>query len=344
MKNIFIKTPNKKNYFASNHICLLDPSISSTNIGDDIIVDSCKKVLAEIFPDYQLISIPTQDVIGEMSRNLLKNSKANIILGTNILSSNLLKYRQLRWKIKDLISKYSLITMGVGWWQYQKKIDLPSRIIYRRLLNRHSLLSTRDNYSKNMLERIGFSNVINTGCPSMWDIPLNIKYYPNSFFEKCVLTFTDYNKSFKEDLVILKKAYSISKEVFFFPQSPTDLSYLKLLVKSTELPLPKIINATNLSLKKFYEQENCCFIGTRLHAGLLAARFKIPCIIIAIDNRVKEIFDDCKLDYIERTDKNFIVKIKNKFPKLLKPSLNFDSINNWKQNIYQSVINKKQSP
>ena len=134
MKNIIKEKSIIKNTYLSNHICLLNPSISTSNIGDDIIVESCTKVLAEMFPDNQLISIPTQDVIGKQSRNLLKNSKANIILGTNILSSNLLKYRQLRWKFIDLIRKYSLITMGVGWWQYQDNVDLPSRIIYRRLI------------------------------------------------------------------------------------------------------------------------------------------------------------------------------------------------------------------
>ena len=340
MKNIIKEKSIIKNTYLSNHICLLNPSISTSNIGDDIIVESCTKVLAEMFPDNQLISIPTQDVIGKQSRNLLKNSKANIILGTNILSSNLLKYRQLRWKFIDLIRKYSLITMGVGWWQYQDNVDLPSRIIYRRLLNKSCLLSTRDNYTKKMLEAIGFSNVINTGCPTMWDIPRNINYTPKNYFEKSVLTFTDYNKSFKEDISILRKAYSISKEVFFFPQAPTDLSYLKSLVNSTDLPLPKIINATTFSLKKFFEDENCCYVGTRLHAGLFAARFKIPCLIIAIDNRVKEIFDDCKLDYLVRKDKNFINEIENKFPKVLKPNLDFDAINNWKHNIYQ-YVNKR---
>ena len=338
-----IKKISSNNKYIPNHICLLDPSIASTNIGDDIIVDSCKEILVEIFPETQLISIPTQDVIGRISRRLLKTSKANIILGTNVFSSKLFFYRQLRWNIKDLISKYSLITMGIGWWQYQDEIDFPSRYIYRRLLNRKCLLSTRDNYSKRMLEKIGFSNIVNTSCPTMWSIPLGKEIHKNNFFNKGLLTFTDYSRDIKKDLEILKKAFSISKELFFFPQAPTDLSYLKELINLTELPLPKLINASSDSLKNFYEGGDCCYIGTRLHAGLLAARYNIPCLIIAIDNRVKEIFDDCKLDYIERKDYKFTFKLRKKFPEILLPTLDNDSINKWKLELKKYVSSKNYS-
>ena len=338
MINFFKKSFSKKEY-CSNHICILDPSISTTNIGDEIIVDACKEILTEIFPNQQLISIPTQDVIGKLSKKILKSSKANIIMGTNILSSRLLNYRQLRWNIKDLFGEYELITMGVGWWQYEDNIDFISQYIYKRLLNEKSLLSTRDNYTKKKLTDIGFANIVNTSCPTMWKIPINKNIKEKDYFEKCLLTLTDYNRDPINDSLILKKAFNLAKEVTFFPQAPTDLSYLRYLIKFNSLSIPKILKPSKEVLKNFYKKGQCCFLGTRLHSGLLAAKFMIPCLIIAIDNRVKEIFDDCELDYLIRDHENFCLNLDYKYPRILNPKLNFDLIRSWKSSLKGYVEN-----
>ena len=63
------------------------------------------------------------------------------------------------------------------------------------LLSKTYLHSVRDEYTKDMLERIGIKNVINTGCPTMWSLTEeHCKQIPIKKSNSVVFTITDYNK------------------------------------------------------------------------------------------------------------------------------------------------------
>ena len=192
--------------FKSSHICMLDPSISTLNIGDEIIVSSAKKLLFDLFPSHQIISIPSQDIIGDFSRRLLRTSSLNIVAGTNLLSADLFHYRQLRWNFIDYLRNYNLVLFGVGWWQYQKRTTRFSKVLYRSLLSSSIFHSVRDSYTEKMLSSAGFSNCLNTSCLTMWDLPVPRFNEPHqSSYKYCVVTLTDYNRDRTNDLIIINK-------------------------------------------------------------------------------------------------------------------------------------------
>ena len=227
--------------------------------------------------------------------------------------------------------------MGVGWWQYQKSPDIVTSLIYKRLLSSNSFHSTRDEYTKNMLQQIGFTKVLNTGCPTMWNIPRIHEKKISLKFKNSVITFTDYCRDIQKDIQILIKAKTISENIFFFPQAPTDLSYLYEINKKVNCKNLFILDSSIESLLDVFKEGNSCYIGTRLHAGIYAAKNKIPCLILSIDNRVKEMFSDLGIPFLERSSNCFKEKLKAARPFYLNPNFNIKDIDLWKKKLRKEV-------
>ena len=103
-------------------ITIFDTSVSSENVGDFIIMDSVNRELKEVFKNDMFFYSLTHDGVSKATYRLNSISDYSIIGGTNLLSSNMNNYNQ--WKINLLDSFYlkNIILMGVGWWQYQKKL------------------------------------------------------------------------------------------------------------------------------------------------------------------------------------------------------------------------------
>ena len=133
-------------------------------------MDSVKRQLLRIFQNGMFFSTITHDKISTNSYNLIKKSDYSIIGGSNLLSSNMNEYNQ--WKINLFDSFYlsNIILMGVGWWQYQKRPNLYTKFLMKTVLSKTLLHSVRDSYAESKLKELGIENVINTGCPTMWDL------------------------------------------------------------------------------------------------------------------------------------------------------------------------------
>jgi len=280
-------------------ITIFDTSICSHNLGDFIIMDSVTNELKSIFPESMFLYSLTHDKISKQTYKMSRDSKYCFVGGTNLLSSNMDKYNQWKINLYDALFMRNIILMGVGWWQYQKKPNLYSKILFSLILSSNFFHSVRDSYTEKKLNEAGFSNVINTACPTMWKLSReHCHNIPTNKSEYALLTLTDYKKDFENDtrlINILRKNYN---HVYFWPQGTGDLEYAKQLgLRKGELLSPNL-----WSLNSFLDDEykTIDFIGTRLHAGILALQKKRRTIIIGVDNRSIEKGKDFNLPVISR--------------------------------------------
>lgn len=319
-------------------IALFDPSIASLNLGDQIILDAVRSELEELMPHEQIINLPTQEVISSISIRHAMKSTYRLVGGTNLLSSHMRSYKQWQISLAQCLKLHDITLMGVGWWQYQKKPDFYTRSVLRRVLSKHLLHSVRDEYTKDKLNSIGITNTINTGCPTMWRLsPEHCKKIPTNKATAVVFTLTDYHPNPQHDkqlIDVLRKNYST---IYFWPQGSDDRSYLN----SLDTKEVKIIQP---SLKAFdaliNSTQSLDFIGTRLHGGVRAMQQQKRSLIIAIDNRAKEISRDTGLNIAERGDIDAITQWINT-PKISQIKMNWAAIATWKSQFLNSCSEEK---
>ncbi|NVK00398.1 MAG: polysaccharide pyruvyl transferase family protein [Oceanospirillaceae bacterium] len=308
---------------------IYDTSIASENIGDQIIMDSVYRNFLDSLPG-QIVGLPTHDQIGQEGRRLLKESSRIFVGGSNLLSSHVLSYRQWKFGIADIMTINQAVLVGVGWWQYQSKPDWLTSKVYRRLFSDTYTHSVRDDYTKEMLLKIGIENVVNTGCPTMWALdPDQCKRIPCTKGKGVVFTLTDYLPSFSQDLRLVTVLLQSYEDIYFWPQGSGDQTYLAELMSQIDSRKP--INILDSKLKSFdnvFRSGEVEYVGTRLHAGIRALQNGARSTIIAIDNRAKEkakfgfhVIDrkesDMLLDFINR-DMATDIKIHTREIKLFK--------------------------
>lgn len=284
----------------NQQVLVFDTSVATSNLGDLIIMDAVWKELAVLFPNAHFLNTSTHEVIGRASYALNKSSIFSFVGGTNLLSSNMNSYNQ--WEINwfDALFLKDIILMGVGWWQYQKKPNIYTGLLYRRILHRELMHSVRDEYTKKQLFSIGIKNVINTGCPTMWKLtPKFCNSVPTMKAQSVVFTLTDYNKDCKKDIFLIETLRTLYDSVYFWPQGVGDLAYMDSLGQKGVHILSPNLNSYD---KLLYECDSLDYIGTRLHAGIRALQHKRRSIIIAVDNRAIEIHKDTNIPIISRSE------------------------------------------
>lgn len=287
-------------------VCIFDTSIVSRNVGDQIIMDSVQKIVDELFKNDLQVRVATHESLFIPSHLLIRRSDVKIVGGTNLLSSNMPFYNQ--WKVNLLDSLFipDIVLLGVGWWQYQGKPNLYTKMLLNRLLSKKFIHSVRDDYTKKMLESIGIKNVVNTTCPTMWGLTRELcKKIPTNKAERVLFTLTSYNKKkhFDEQLIrLLQKNYS---EVYFWPQQPDDLVYFRAFSKMQNV---RVLPPNLMTLDKFLKNNNADYLGTRLHAGIRALSHHKRSLILGVDNRSLEIGKDTKLPVIKRENIESIKK------------------------------------
>ena len=231
----------------------------------------------------------------------------------------------------------NIVLMGVGWSNYQKNSTWLTDVVYKKLFNNNFVHSVRDEYSLKKLEKMGVTNVINTGCPTTWKLT---KEFCSDIETKkqdtVVTTLTDYRKDIENDtamLDILTKNYS---KVYLWLQGTGDFNYYNKL-NLEEKEKIQFISPSLESFDDFLTKNRCDYIGTRLHAGIRALQNKRRTIIISVDNRASEMGKDLNLPVVERKEIADVleIKLKNQF----ETSINIpeDRILEWKR------LNKEKS-
>ena len=309
-------------------IVLYNPAISSLNIGDEIIAKSCKQNLDKIFNNDMYIEISTHLPVNNSYLKRIKDVRHSFVLGSNLLMPKLdARFRQ--WDIKMWNVEYMkpVILMGVGWNKYSTKTTTYTKNLYKRLLSDKYLHSVRDIYTEQKLKEIGINNVINTGCPSFWELTKeHCQDIPKRKANKVVFTLTDYKRDFVKDkklLEILKRNY---KEVLFWIQGSDDYEYFKQINTNNNIQIiPPKLEEFDKILKT-----NVDYIGTRLHGGIRAIQHKCRSIILAVDNRATELNKNYNIPVIQRNDINNLEKVINNelVTDILLPS---ENIERWKK-------------
>jgi hypothetical protein len=314
-------------------LCLIDPALQdhagtpSTNLGDVVIYRAILSQLNRFFPGEEICRISSHEPLEEEHYEQIEKSRLMFLGGSNLLSSDLLTYNQ--WNFAKDPSNYErprfkdAILFGIGWWQYQDAPTSFTADFYRRILHPEQLHSVRDGYTAARLKDIGFSNVVNTGCPSMWGLDGIVADRTVRWTEDCVLMLTDYYTHPAEDERILSLALEHFKNIFFFPQGTGDIAYLNTLPSfQAHSRRFEMLDHSLEALEQFLDQERVTYFGTRLHGGITALKHGAPSLILGVDNRSLEKARDFNLPVIPRRDPESIEKWLRgelRFPKISVP-------------------------
>ena len=291
LKSKFVDNRNEK--FETSKISILNTSLNSDNLGDEIINLYCNNILKE------LNVIPNEQIsTHSLDNKIISNHDLKLITGTNLLTSSMNAIGV--WKHPQDFTKISNVgLMGVGWGLYTGKPNYYTKVFLNSILSKSLIHAGRYRYTLEKLKSIGVSNVVNTACPTMWNLTTDFcEKIPKKKSENVVTTVTDYDKNIKKDFKMLDILLKNYNKVYVWIQGEHDLEYLRRYERFNNLVVIK--NSLAAYTKVLQSQASIDYVGTRLHAGIHALNNKRRSIIIAIDNRATEIAKDTKLPIIER--------------------------------------------
>ncbi len=308
-------------------IALFDTSIDSDNLGDLIIMDAVVKHLREIFPQDSFINIPTHNFLNKKNREDIRECRRGFVGGTNLLCANWILLPQWKINFLDVFSLPSPILMGVGWQYYQRPTDFLTAIFLRQLLSKSYIHSVRDSYTEQRLKAIGISNVVNTSCPTMWELtPDHCTKISTKKAQNALITVTFYRKDFQADKKWIETIIDNYEKIYFWEQMDGDEKYIKSMNLSKDI---ETIEPSLVAYDNVLAGEDVDFIGTRLHGGIRAIQHKKRALVIEVDNRAAEIAKDTYLPTVKRDDINGILNwIQGSEP--LKIVLPMENISRWK--------------
>lgn len=278
---------------------ILDTSIASTNVGDEIIMDAVNAALAPVLAEAHVDRVASHERMSSKSRNMIARSDYAIAGGSNLLSSHA-GVRSV-WKLSplDAVLGRKFVMMGVGWYHDQGRPDPYTAWLYRSLFARDRLHSVRDGYTQRKLEALGVGNVVNTGCPTLWRIPEDAAARtPKEKSENVVTTLNTYMKDRGADRALIDVLKSKYRRVFAWVQTYADQEYLSAMHPEIELIAPNLAAYDRL----LDSDMRLDYVGNRLHAGIRALQKHRRTIIIEIDNRAREMGRDFNLPTTPRAD------------------------------------------
>ena len=316
-------------------ILLLDTSVASDNKGDDIIMECVREELQFVLKNNFECTLPTQVSpfhwyqVWRNSSRLRSYSECELkfIGGSNILCKNLLTHYP-QWNINWFNCKplEGSIGVGVGAGAGEHS-NWYTRRMYQRVLSHDYYHSVRDERTKVYLEELGLK-AINTGCVTMWKLtPEFCETIPTEKSRKVVFTLTAQANKIEQDQFIVDTLIDNYEEVSFWPQGIWDYNYFIGLKNIDKI---NVLQASKTAYDAYLNENETDYVGTRLHGGIYAMRHGRRAIIIAIDERAREInkfnhlncIDKCDLDhlseYINSTIETSVV-------------MDYDRINQWKE-------------
>ena len=308
ISNIDIRTEMKKKYNCTknNDIVIIDTAINSNNLGDEIIMYYVEHGLKEMISFDQCYHVASHSYPSEQDIEKMQQAKYVIVCGTNILSPQMELYSG--WKFdKKMIHLDNVILVGVGWWGY-KLPSMYSKFVYRNILSKTAIHSTRDEETAAMLQSIGINNVMNTNCLTMWGLDEICRFVPNKKCDRVVFTVTAVMHDPESDKLMVRILQEKYKELYFWPQGETDLEYLKNICDTSSIT---ILDRTLKAYTDLLSAENIDYVGSRLHGGIHALHHNRRTIIIAVDNRAAEMSRDTNLPVIKSEE------IASQLPKMI---------------------------
>ena len=281
-------------------IVLYNPAISSLNMGDHIIFDGANNQLEDLLNQAFVVEISTHLPVSRYLRHT-KDFDYKFVCGSNLLRGKMNRlFRQWDINIFNASQVGPCILVGAGWWQYGDEPNLYTKKLYKKVLSSNYYHSVRDSYTEKQLNKMGFNNVINTACPTMWSLTKeHCKDIPKEKAKEVVCTITDYNQDIERDSKLFQILCDNYENVYLWIQGTKDYEYFqKLNIKNQKV---QIISPNMKSYDSVLEKD-IDYVGTRLHAGVRALQKKKRTIIIGIDNRAIEKQKDFNLTCINRDE------------------------------------------
>lgn len=313
-------------------IAVISPGVTTLNIGDHIISEAIALELHDLFPQKFVVPFSSHAGFRKNARNLFNSCRLRFWGGANMLDHYLLPFNNYSPDIplsESLFFEPSLL-LGVGNGSAaDKPFNVFARFFYKRMLSRNGIHSVRDRNTLESLHKLGFDNVVCTGCPTTWRLtPEKCGRIPGARASEVIFTLTDYRTEPEADrrfVQLLKECYS---RLHFFPQGAGDIDYLRGLGLMDD----RITCITPVLSR--YDAMLCPgkvdYVGTRLHGGIRAMQKGCRALIIGIDNRAADIHHDINLPMVVRGD---VAGIKNWIcnPEPCSLKIDFDAIESWKR-------------
>jgi len=280
-------------------IALLDASLASENLGDQIITDAAQAVLESIFPDAFFVRLTTHEFHLWESRRIMDGCDLVFVGGSNLLKSNMIRNNQ--WKISplDYFLRKECILLGCGWWYYQPQPNWYAAKMLNKILSKKYTHSVRDEYSRTQLESVSIDKVLNTACVTMWGLsPEHCSAIPTQKAPIAVLTLTGYSQNIAADRALVDLLLKRYDSVYFWVQQPEDHAY-GISISGGRI---KLLSPNLRIYTEFLKENHVDYIGTRLHGGIRAIQSGKRSLILAVDNRATEISRDTDLPVLQRTD------------------------------------------
>lgn len=278
---------------------LLDTAMDSDNCGDGIIMENCLLQLSNGMDATVLKHIPTHRFPTESEIAELYASGTKILCGTNILSGHMRSYGL--WKLGTAVAPYcGTVLMGVGFDSNDAGFDRYSQKLLHTILKKDGFHSVRDTFSEKKLKAMGISNVLYTGCPTMWNLTEeHCAAIPWGKASEVVCTLTDYCRDPAMDKAMLDILLAHYDKVYLWLQGREDADYVRELGYADKLEL---IESTLEAYDAVLARDDLDYVGTRLHAGIRAISRGRRSLIVSIDNRAACIGADTGLPTIRRED------------------------------------------
>ena len=288
-------------------VLLLDTSVASLNKGDDIIMECVRKELEFILGKSFELTLPTHvsafhwyQIYRGLSRvRKYSECKYKFVGGTNLLTKNMATYYP-QWNINIFNSKaiQGCVLVGVGAGAGEKT-NLYTSHLYRKTLNSEFYHSVRDLRTKQYVESLGLK-ALNTGCVTMWMLtPDFCRTIPTHKANRVVFTFTASKVIDLRDQRLIDVLIKNYEKIYFWPQGDMDYEYLHQFKHIENI---NILQATKQAYHELLTEDDIEYVGTRLHAGVYAMRHAKRSIILAIDERAREINKSNRLNCLEKKD------------------------------------------
>lgn len=275
------------------NIVLFNTAIATSNLGDYIICDSAKEELKSLLDTSFVMELGSHVknfgvayyCYPNTKIDFLKRADYKFVLGTNLLTSNMLRsIRQWPMGLIERKAYKDCIMMGVGTTYDSIKMDVLTRQMYKQILRKDIAHSVRDEKSKQLIESLGNYHVIDTGCPTLWGLTEDVcQSIPKEKAKNVVFTVSGYKnqKDIEKDQCMLEILENNYDNLYLWVQTTEDNAYYETLKHNK--PVKKLF-----TLEQF---RNVCingdvdYIGTRLHGGIFAMQNRVRSIIIEIDHR-----------------------------------------------------------
>ena len=315
-------------------IMLLDTSVGTGNVGDNIIMECVDRELDYVMRDNFVYRMPTH-LPAFHSYAVWRNSSVvqnytgcdyKFVGGSNLLVKDLLThYPQWNVNIFNYQPLAGCVLVGVGAGAGDKTNGYTRRV-YQKMLSHEYYHSVRDERSKEYVESLGLK-AINTGCVTMWALtPEFCAEIPTKKADNVVFTLTARGQADARDQKLIDTLRNNYDHVTVWLQGDGDERYFRMFRNTEGI---EVIPPHKDAYHQVLQRENIEYVGTRLHGGIYALRHKKRAAIISIDERAASISADTGLVTLAKDDVDGLdAMIRGEIAVRL--NLPFDKIAQWK--------------